>query len=247
MSLHLYCEQEKIGTVSFELNDFLSDKVIKREMFKVFSGKKLPILSWGLKASIGLVDGGREDITRVRLTDHKSVYVTSPDYYTCDALPDEWVQTFEETQQYLSQLLNKSEMKSSRYSMGISRNSSGRKLNQIKNNLKNISVGKINTSAKELRIKSDLPDLAVSALGSDTRYSPTRSLFGDDKSVSHVPIEREMVDESMEAVRKILVESIEDYEKGAIKPKKKKVTSAKAQAPKIDKSPKATLRTGIRS
>lgn len=52
MTLHLYCENEKIGSVSFELNDFLSDKVNKREVFKVFSGKKLPILSWGLKVTI---------------------------------------------------------------------------------------------------------------------------------------------------------------------------------------------------
>lgn len=51
ITLNLYCENEKLGTVSFELNDFLSDNVIKREMFKVFSGKKLPILSWGLKVT----------------------------------------------------------------------------------------------------------------------------------------------------------------------------------------------------
>lgn len=73
MSLNLLCDSEKIGTVNFELNDFLSDKVIKREMFKVFSGKKLPILSWGLKVTIGLVEEGLEDITRIKIAEHKHV------------------------------------------------------------------------------------------------------------------------------------------------------------------------------
>jgi hypothetical protein len=45
----LYCEQDKIGSADFELNDFLSDKVVKREFMKLFSGKTLPILTWGLK------------------------------------------------------------------------------------------------------------------------------------------------------------------------------------------------------
>jgi len=124
IALNLYCDTEKIGTANFELNDFLSDKVIKREMFKVFSGKKLPILSWGLKVTMGLIEGGLEDITRTRLTEHKNVtfnsencsksvfkiYLTTPDYYTCEALPEEWIQTFEETQNHFTNLLNRSEL-----------------------------------------------------------------------------------------------------------------------------------------
>lgn len=131
--------------------------------------------------------------------------MTTPDYYSCDPLPEEWIQMFEETQHNITQLINKSEMSisliilchifniligSSRYSPGISRNGSARKLGGVKNNLKNITTGKLNASAKELRVKTDLPELAVSGLGSDARYSPTRSsLFGEDKSVSHVPVE----------------------------------------------------------
>jgi len=73
IALNLFCDNEKIGTANFELNDFLSDKVIKREMFKVFSGKKLPILSWGLKVTMGLIEGGNEDFNRIRLSEHKNV------------------------------------------------------------------------------------------------------------------------------------------------------------------------------
>jgi len=234
--LNLYCDNERIGTVSFELTDFLSENVIKREMFKVFSGKKLPILSWGLKASLGLVDGGKEDINRVRLSEHKNVYVTSPDYYTCDALPEEWIQSFEETSHNITQLLSKSEMRSSRYEpgSGMSRNSSARKLG-MKNNLKHLGVSKLNTS-KEMRVKYDIPEM-----GSDLRMSsPSRSLFQDEKSISHVQVEREAVDESMEVIKKILIDSIQDYEKGGVMQKKK---PASAKPHKIEKSPKATIRT----
>lgn len=40
---------KKLGTIDIDLTEFVSDKIIKREYFKYFSGKDiLPILSWGL-------------------------------------------------------------------------------------------------------------------------------------------------------------------------------------------------------
>jgi hypothetical protein len=40
---------KKIGINEFELAEFMSDKVVKRDFFKYFSGKDIfPILSWGL-------------------------------------------------------------------------------------------------------------------------------------------------------------------------------------------------------
>lgn len=54
LTVSLYCNSEKIGTLDLELFDFLSDKVIKREYYKMFSGKALaPIpLKWGLNVTI---------------------------------------------------------------------------------------------------------------------------------------------------------------------------------------------------
>lgn len=40
---------KKLGIIDIDLREFISDKVIKREYFKYFSGKEIfPILSWGL-------------------------------------------------------------------------------------------------------------------------------------------------------------------------------------------------------
>ena len=45
-------EIKKMGSNEFELAEFISDKVIKRDFFKYFSGKEIfPILSWGLSVS----------------------------------------------------------------------------------------------------------------------------------------------------------------------------------------------------
>jgi hypothetical protein len=50
--MYLYQESRKIGTLDLELQDFLSERVIRREFMKVFSGKELvPILSWGVNVT----------------------------------------------------------------------------------------------------------------------------------------------------------------------------------------------------
>jgi len=231
LSLNLYCDSEKLGTATYELNDFLSDKVVKREMFKVISGKKLPILSWGSKITVGIIEGGYEDINRVRLTDHKHIYLTTPDYYTCEPLPEEWIQTFEETQNHMMNLLGKSELKSTRYSPNVSRNDSFRK-GSSKSNLLRPSFLKGQSPAKEVKIKGDVTDNSVERRNST---SPVKSIFNEEKSISHVQIEKDNHDDSLEIVRKILVESIQDYEKGERKAKKKSTKPESSQQLKSEK------------
>ena len=52
-----------------ELNDFRSDKVIKRDYFKMFSGKNIfPYLSWGLFATLGLYEGMEIETSSLRLS-----------------------------------------------------------------------------------------------------------------------------------------------------------------------------------
>jgi len=116
ITLNLYHEKDKIGETCFELTDFLSDNVIKREMFKLFAGKDLPTMSWGIKITVGLAECNTEEVSRVKLTQHKNIYLTSPEYYTCDPLPDEWIEIFGETHHNIENLLSKSDMRSSRYS-----------------------------------------------------------------------------------------------------------------------------------
>jgi LMBR1 domain-containing protein 1 len=45
--------------LELELSDFLSDKVLKREFLKVFSGKELPTLKWRLNLTLGMIDDGK--------------------------------------------------------------------------------------------------------------------------------------------------------------------------------------------
>ena len=50
--MYLFQEHKKIGALDLELQDFLSERVIRREFVKVFSGKDLvPILSWSLNVN----------------------------------------------------------------------------------------------------------------------------------------------------------------------------------------------------
>ena len=80
----LFQENKKIGTLDLELQDFLSDRITRREFLKVFSGKDFPILSWGLNVqtsilmdifqlTLGLADSGPVNVTRIKLKDHNGV------------------------------------------------------------------------------------------------------------------------------------------------------------------------------
>lgn len=50
--MSLICDNQEMGNLEIELFDFLSDKVIKQDRHKVFSGKDLPILKWELNVKI---------------------------------------------------------------------------------------------------------------------------------------------------------------------------------------------------
>lgn len=56
--MELFEGNELMGSLELELDDFKSDKVIKKDYFKMFSGPKVfPYLSWGLFVSLGLHEG----------------------------------------------------------------------------------------------------------------------------------------------------------------------------------------------
>ncbi|EAS01971.2 Lmbr1-like motif protein (macronuclear) [Tetrahymena thermophila SB210] len=96
LTMNLYCDQQKIGVLDLELQDFLSDKVNKREYYKVFSGKTLPILKWGLNLTVGMFNAGLIDVSRIKLSEHEGIYLPHGDYYTCEPLPAEWIQIINE-------------------------------------------------------------------------------------------------------------------------------------------------------
>ena len=53
--VELFEENQLMGSLELELDDLKSDKVIKKDYFKMFSGPKVfPYLSWGLFISLGL-------------------------------------------------------------------------------------------------------------------------------------------------------------------------------------------------
>jgi len=188
----------------------------------------------GFKDYFGIIEGGHEDINRVRLTDHKHIFLTSPDYYTCEPLPEEWIQTFEETQNHMMNLLGKSELKSTRYSPNVSRNDSFRKFSKRENGRRQSIKGQ--AQGKEVKIKGEIFDTPVERRNST---SPVKSIFNEEKSISHVLLEKDNHDDSLEIVRKILVESIQDYEKGDRKPKKK---ATKPESAKDIKNEKPSVR-----
>lgn len=89
--------EEIFGTVQLEMDDFKSDKVIKRDFFKMFSGKKvLPFLSWGLFVSVGLHESGEISSSCLRLRKEGDLLIPEIDYHNCDLFPEEWVSMFEE-------------------------------------------------------------------------------------------------------------------------------------------------------
>ncbi|CAK83163.1 unnamed protein product (macronuclear) [Paramecium tetraurelia] len=92
LPMYLYQENTKIGTLEIELQDLLSERVIRREFLKVFSVKDCyPILSWSLNLTLGLVDSGPANVTRIKLQEHFGVQLPNPDYCTCEPLPAEWM------------------------------------------------------------------------------------------------------------------------------------------------------------
>lgn len=48
MKIRLYQEHKKIGRINFPMSNFLSENIMEREFYKIFSGKELPLLKWEL-------------------------------------------------------------------------------------------------------------------------------------------------------------------------------------------------------
>jgi hypothetical protein len=221
--LFLFCGEEKIGTLEFELTDFLSDRVVKREMYKVFSGRTLPILSWGLKFTLGIMDGGIQDMARLKLTEHKHIYLASSDYHSSEALPEEWLTAFEETDKNLTNLFNKSELKSSRYSVPSLNQSMRKSAGTLKGTARGSSVGAGRSRFAKLK---DMFEPTTEIFSTDQRlYS--RNMFNEERpSITPILLDRELYyqpehDENRDAVNKILVDTIQEYEHGGKKPIKK--------------------------
>jgi hypothetical protein len=74
------------------LEEFRSEKVIKRDFFKMFSGKKVfPYLSWGLFISVGLAFTGTLPTAALKLTQHQSILLPEPTYFNADPIPEDWI------------------------------------------------------------------------------------------------------------------------------------------------------------
>lgn len=102
LKMHLYCEEDLhdgtrgkkvdlMGEIEFELTDFLSDKIKKREFYKYFSGSlsKIPILSWGVKFTIGIVPSNPQDFSDcIDDDDELERQVAKPSKVTLSGLPE---------------------------------------------------------------------------------------------------------------------------------------------------------------
>lgn len=84
--------EEKFGSLELELDEFRSDKVLKRDFFKMFSGKKVfPYLSWGLFISVGLFQSGSISTSSLKLSKKEGLLIPEPDYHNADPLPEDWI------------------------------------------------------------------------------------------------------------------------------------------------------------
>ncbi|KAL4477278.1 hypothetical protein ABPG73_003404 [Tetrahymena malaccensis] len=92
LQINLLCENKIIGNTQLELNEFTSDQVIRNEYFKVFNGKDLPLLKWSVTVTLGLVASQEIDVKRIGLREYQGIYLPNSLYYTCEPLPQEWIQ-----------------------------------------------------------------------------------------------------------------------------------------------------------
>ena len=86
LRVRLLCDHEVMCIADFDLRDFHSPLVDKKEYFLLMSGD-LPVPV--MKASIGISEGEMEDISRYDLKHHNGVYVPPEDFTACETLPTE--------------------------------------------------------------------------------------------------------------------------------------------------------------
>ena len=90
LKIQLTCNNELIGNAECELKDFNNPIVIKKEYYEMFSG--IEIRTAYLKAQIGIVEGGEENVSNIKLKAHKGIFVPPEDYTYCSTIPDEWLE-----------------------------------------------------------------------------------------------------------------------------------------------------------
>lgn len=77
-----------MGNLELELDDFKSDKVIKKDYYKMFSGPNVfPYLSWGLFISVGLYEGTKVGTTSLKLVRKKHLLIPEYGYHCPEVLP----------------------------------------------------------------------------------------------------------------------------------------------------------------
>ena len=97
LRVELYENEEKFGTLELELDEFKSDKVVKRDFFKMFSGKRVfPYLSWGLFISVGLYQSGNISTSSLKLANRDGLLIPEPEYHNADPLPEDWINMIRE-------------------------------------------------------------------------------------------------------------------------------------------------------
>lgn len=63
LNVVLLRDRQRLGSLDCELNDFRSERVVKRDFYKQFSGKQIrSVLSWRVNLSIGIVNDGPVDV-----------------------------------------------------------------------------------------------------------------------------------------------------------------------------------------
>lgn len=81
-----------MGYADLELEDLKSDKVIRKDYFKMFSGQKIfPFLSWGIFVSLGLHEGEPINGNSLKLVRYNSILLPETGYHSPGLLPEEWV------------------------------------------------------------------------------------------------------------------------------------------------------------
>jgi hypothetical protein len=89
LKISLFCDNELVGNAECSLQDFNNPIVVKKEYYEMFSG--VEIKTAYLKAMVGIVEGGLENVSNIKLKAHRGIFVPPEDYTYCEPLPEEWL------------------------------------------------------------------------------------------------------------------------------------------------------------
>jgi len=91
LNVTLYADPRKIlGVASLPLRLFRGQTATKVDFSQLFSPATMQLTT--LRASLGVVHHGEVDTMLISLQPIDGVWQPSPSFYTCDALPDEWLE-----------------------------------------------------------------------------------------------------------------------------------------------------------